>query len=367
MDEKPVTSAEPNFLLAKAKHTVERKRRARIVKMILPGLLGVLLFVIHSVLSPMLNYNLTVPFGLLSIVLIGVSAGFVVVTYLQTGFALSKEIEVEAELAVLREPSSLGGIESILGSVRKVVKSDSQESLSDDLRALREEIQRLKVEVDKNSYLRMGEPDHESMRQFLDDSAAEVAVKAHSLLAAEVTRQVKSDYMNLRFDECRARLLQEIRDLNRKGNTNLAIGAGISTIGILLLGVTLVYEVTESRDMLTLASHYLPRLSLIILIEVFAYFFLRLYKSGLVEVKYFQNELTNIEARQISMEAAREAGDNALIGVVVTKLADTERNHILTKDQTTVELEKAKLESESKVAFGKFVTDFFQKVKPSKE
>ncbi|MNM80418.1 hypothetical protein D3C81_923880 [compost metagenome] len=62
---------------------------------------------------------------------------------------------------------------------------------------------------------------------------------------------------------------------------------------------------------------------------------------------------------------ARETGDSALIGVVTTKLADVERNHILNKDQTTVELEKAKLESESKVAFGKVVSDFFQKVRPS--
>lgn len=362
-----MSSAEPDFLLAKAKHTVERNRRARIVRMILPGLLGVLLFVIQSVLSPMLEYNLSIPIGLLSIVLIGVSAGFVVVTYLQTGFDLSKEIEVEVELANLREPSPHNSFESMLGSLPQVVNDGSPDSLSEELKKLRDEVERLKKEMEKNSYARIGEPDEEYMRHFLEDSAAEVAGKAHSILAAKVNREVKSNFIYRRFDECRARLLQEIRDLNRKGNTNLAIGAGISTVGIILLGITLIYEVTESRDMFTLVSHYVPRLSLIILIEVFAYFFLRLYKSGLAEVKYFQNELTNIEAKQISMDAAREASDNALIGVVVTKLADTERNHILTKDQTTVELEKAKLESESKVAFGKFVTDFFQKVKPSKE
>jgi len=44
------------------------------------------------------------------------------------------------------------------------------------------------------------------------------------------------------------------------------------------------------------------------LIELFAYFFLKLYKSDLSEIKYFQNELTNVEMRYAAVRLA-DAGD----------------------------------------------------------
>ncbi|MGX1126539.1 hypothetical protein [Pseudomonas sp. HLS-6 TE3448] len=358
-----MSSAEPDFLLAKAKQTVEQKRRVRIVGMILPGVLGGLLFVVHSMFyGVLMDSNLVLPVGLLSIGLIGVSAGFVVINYLQTGFALTKEYEVEAELAKLKDPSSMAGM---LGPEIRMLKIKRSNYPVDELSGLRDEVEKIKGIVDSDAFMKISEADSDFRRAFLNNSAAEIADKANAILASKVHQSVSSSLTCTRFEECRVRLMQEIRDLNRKGDINLAIGAGISAAGILLLGVTLVYETAESKDIISLVSHYLPRLSLIILIEVLAYFFLRLYKAGLAEVKYFQNELTNIEAKQIATDVAREAGDNTLIGVVVTKLAETERNHVLTKDQTTVELEKARLESDSKVAFGKFVTDFFQKVKPS--
>lgn len=357
-----MSSAEPDILLARARHAVEKSRRARIVKMILPGFVGVLLFIALSVFDEVLyRYSLNIPFGLLSIILIGVSTGFVVITYLQTGFVLTKEVELEAELAKLRPVT----FKSVLNRAVGENPGPAPNVTLLELAELRSEVGALKSSVNAQAALESDEASREFKYKFISDSAKDVAEKAHEIISSKVARVVRSSLILQNFEECRRRLLEEIENLNRRGNINLALGAGTSVVGILLLGITLVYEVTESKDIYGLVSHYLPRLSLIVLIEIFAYFFLRLYKSGLSEIKYFQNELTNVEAKQIALNVAREASDSALIGVVATKLADTERNHILFKNQTTVELEKAKLESESKVAFGKFVSDFFQKIKPS--
>lgn len=45
------------------------------------------------------------------------------------------------------------------------------------------------------------------------------------------------------------------------------------------------------------------------MIELFAYFFLSLYRTSLQKIKYFQNELTNIEAKQIALRAALSYGE----------------------------------------------------------
>ena len=108
-------------------------------------------------------------------------------------------------------------------------------------------------------------------------------------------------------------------------------------------------------------SHFVPRLTLVILIELFAYFFLSLYKASLAEIKYFQNELTNIESKELALQAALNSGEASMISDIVSKLALTERNHILSKDQTTVELERARLEKDSKSEIAKYVAELFQK------
>lgn len=94
----------------------------------------------------------------------------------------------------------------------------------------------------------------------------------------------------------------------------------------------------------TVAIHYTSRFSLIISIEVLAYFFLRLHKSNLVDSKYYQNELTNLELKYISLDAALYLKYADVAHKVISELSETERNHILEKGQSTIELKKIELE-----------------------
>jgi len=94
-----------------------------------------------------------------------------------------------------------------------------------------------------------------------------------------------------------------------------------------------------------ITAHYIPRLSVIVFAELFAYFFLRLYKSGLADIKYYQNELTNVELKISALKVALAAKDNELLKIVIGELAKVERNFILKKNETTVEIEKVKTEN----------------------
>jgi len=98
--------------------------------------------------------------------------------------------------------------------------------------------------------------------------------------------------------------------------------------GLVLLGYVVFQARFSANNLVSVASYYVPRLSLVLFIELFAYFFLNLYKSSLSEVKYFQNEMTNIEVRFTALGVALEAGDDELVREVTAELAKTERNFI---------------------------------------
>lgn len=347
MDFEPISSE----LLARARGIVERKRRKRIVTMIIPGLIGVLIFVLVSN-TPVFYGDglLNQVLGLSAAVLIGASAAMWVINYLQTGFALSNEQDLAQALL------SLGVNESV------IFNADFTQSSEFPVLKPESSLVANSIGLDEGAKQRLVE---DLKNHIAQSSADDLSQRLYAETSARLTNNLKLNQIHESFQVSRKRLLDEIESLGKKGNINLGLGVGITVVGLLLLGITVINEIDESQDVIKMASHFLPRLSLVVLIEVFAYFFLRLYKAGLAEIKYFQNELTNLECKQIAVRAAFEAADNPVVASVVAKLSETERNHIISKDQTTVELEKAKIESESNVAFGKFVTDFVQKVKPA--
>lgn len=156
------------------------------------------------------------------------------------------------------------------------------------------------------------------------------------------------------------RLMREISDLRLRSNINLLIGMAITAGGLWLLWSTV--SMVDASDLLkTLAAEgaesdtkflkslilpIIPRVLLVVFVEVFAYFFLRLYRNGLSEIKFFQNELTNIESKLTAIEFAYITKNDGALKSAIEALSSTERNFVLDKGQTTVELERAKSETE---------------------
>lgn len=157
-----------------------------------------------------------------------------------------------------------------------------------------------------------------------------------------VATRVSEDALEERFQSIVRRLGREVQDLARRGNLNLILGILTTLAGLSVLGYAVFYSpLTQSPE--ELLAYFFPRVALVILIEVFAYFFLRLYKQSLAEIKYFQNEMTNVESRQLALHVAIRHEDAALRARVVDELSRTERNFILGAGQTTVEIERERL------------------------
>jgi hypothetical protein len=177
------------------------------------------------------------------------------------------------------------------------------------------------------------------LREGADDNASDAVRKIAEIIDAgepegvprkeDAPKAPPSDAIRLerRFGSTRHRLEREIQALNRRGNLNLAIGVAV-TIGAMFLLVYLVSagHGTKFSDLSEVLSFYIPRISTVVLIEVFAYFFLSLYKQNLAEIKYYQNELTTLAVQEIAWICSTITDTVASKESVVQILAKSDRN-----------------------------------------
>lgn len=157
-----------------------------------------------------------------------------------------------------------------------------------------------------------------------------------------VSTSVKRASVEQLFTTIADRLGREVQDQAKRGNLNLILGILTTLLGLSVLAYSVFYA-PAAQAVNEILAYFAPRLSLVILIEVFAYFFLKLYKQSLSEIKYFQNEITNIESRHLAIQFAARDPDASLQLKIVEELMKTERNFLMSKDQTTVDIEKERL------------------------
>lgn len=146
------------------------------------------------------------------------------------------------------------------------------------------------------------------------------------------------------FSASKRRLMAEISALGLRGNVNLALGVVTTVVGLVLLAMYVWQMPALTSDPVPFLMSFVPRLSLVLFIQIFSFFFLRLYKSGLSEIKYFQNEITSLELKYLALRASMIASAEDSVSDVVKVLINSERNIILEKGQTTYELEKYKFD-----------------------
>ena len=162
----------------------------------------------------------------------------------------------------------------------------------------------------------------------------------------------------------RQRLFQEVKALQRRAALNLAIGSSTTVFAMAALAYLVLRLTPDFHSSASVLSYYFPRVTFVIFIEVFAFFFLRLYKVSLDDTKFYQNELTNVESRAIALRAALIDERPAEIGNILGELATTERNFVLKKGETTVEIERRKLDVGEGRAILEQVTNMIDKFKP---
>lgn len=159
------------------------------------------------------------------------------------------------------------------------------------------------------------------------------------------------------------RLRGEIDKLDRKSDINLIIGSLTTVVAFIALAIVVFGQSGPDHSLNNILYHYIPRISFIVFIEVFAFFFLRLYKLNINDIKYYQNELTNIEIKILSVISSVKFGLKEDVSAIVVELSKAERNFILEKGQTTIEFEKFKYENNSLDKFTKLLKNVLPKLK----
>lgn len=171
----------------------------------------------------------------------------------------------------------------------------------------------------------------------------------------EVLRRVYDyeDFVSLRrrdvithFRKTEKRLMDEIDGLKRRANTNMILGAIIAFVGVLGLVAFILGEPEQPEtDISLLLVHWVTRLSLVSFVEIFAFFFLKMYKTELLSIQYYQDELTGIESRKIALLFSIIHNNQEDISKSIDCLVNIDRNFKLEANQTTVDLEKLKTEN----------------------
>lgn len=148
------------------------------------------------------------------------------------------------------------------------------------------------------------------------------------------------------FETTENRIQKEISNLSRRSNINLGIGGAIAIFGIvgLIVFIFSTSKDVEPLEIIPLVVHWLVRLSLVTMVEVFAFFFLKMYKSELTSIQYFQDELTSIESRKIALLFSVLQDSEESTCKSIACLLEIDRNFKMDANQTTAELEKLKME-----------------------
>ena len=225
-------------------------------------------------------------------------------------------------------------IETIISNKIKEKISENQTKITDEEKF--ELLRDLKTKIN-----------NETNERFLTDLKNEVKLSTQSDDIIFYTRRTLD------------RLNSEIHSLVRRSNLNLVIGMALSFYGIAALFYFLsndptTFLITKSKDIVGIGGsktiedlfiNFIPKAMFVILIEIFAYFFLNLYKKSLNDIKYYQNELTNIECKYLALTSAKYFKNHKLIYEILIELVKTERNFVLEAGQSTIEIEKEKISS----------------------
>lgn len=336
--------SEAEILNAKLK--IERDDRLKKISIIAPAFTGIFIvtynYLFHTEKFSLVNNFLSV----LGPALLFVSLFFALIHYLQTGFkkqtvedALYKSNNKAITTSISIGPSSTSDTQEEISKINEYI------TLLEDRVNTLESFNNALSSNQKEEYVKI------IKSKIIEESINEASTDILKNLDENIKKSLNISQVEIVLTRTIERLREEIDSLTRRGNINLILGGMTTIVGLIILAY-FVYEIgTPSLlDKVSYIANFIPRLSVVILIEVFAFFFLKLYKSTLSEMKYFQNEMTNTEAKLAAIKCSIITSDKDGISTVIKELITTERNAIIEKGQTTVEIEKNRLDQQSTTA-----------------
>jgi len=138
---------------------------------------------------------------------------------------------------------------------------------------------------------------------------SDVALELEARFAAASVEAVRVAEIRASFETSHQRLKSELASLSRRSNLNLVIGVVTSSLAVALLAYMVLGIAEPFKSITDLLSHYIPRVTVVLFIEVFSFFFLRLYRATLAEIRLYQQDITALALRQVALETVWSAAD----------------------------------------------------------
>jgi hypothetical protein len=314
----------------------ERRRRWLLAQGILLALLGSLVATSANSIADAFRLN---PGGILV-------AGF---TTLAVGVGALLQLYLRGDLHIAGlDPEwptpDLGANEALIESLRNSLTSQVEQTARIDAQ-LSAVVANLR---DKPRLELPGDLRHEVKSLLQHELAREATAEALAAIAARSASDTKRDSSMLQLERTTAdsirRLTKELESLDRRGRLNLIIGVLTTTTAVGVLIYLIVGAQTIPHSLYELLAYYVPRLSIAIFIEVFAFFFLRLYKATLLEIKFYQNELTNLGLLTFALHTAVLSDSKESIAKIAELMARADRNQMSVtapEEQTPAKIEQA--------------------------
>ncbi|WP_160112237.1 hypothetical protein [Aquimarina sp. AU58] len=175
--------------------------------------------------------------------------------------------------------------------------------------------------------------------------------------------KLSTDPIKIHIEDLEERIFYEISNLRRNANLNLGIGIAATVVAVISLGYVILTQEIQDVYYDKFLMNFIPRLSLVLFIELFAFFFLKQYKSNLEDIKYYNNEKTNIDFRILAIKIAETLEDKTMHDQIINSFISIDRNFKLDKDQSTIQLEKMKLDNEQNLQLSNLLAKAIDKLK----
>jgi hypothetical protein len=204
-----------------------------------------------------------------------------------------------------------------------------------------------------NGEISLDKDNSNNLSDFIDDKIN----KAITVSENKINSLISGDNENKLFrysqvientKDIRERIKKEINNLSRRANLNLAIGIFAAMIAIVFLLYNGWFRESDFHEKwFNFLTFYLPKLSLLLFLGTFSFYFLNLYKSNLGVIQYYQNELNDIDFKIIALTTILLSENNTKsLEKISDYFAKMNWNKIMSKEQTNIELERRRYDQD---------------------
>ena len=221
-------------------------------------------------------------------------------------------------LLYLRGGISFGFLNNVVSASFSQIdeSTDPSRAMLEAMAEVRSQVERLKS-AQANA---LGTDREELVRAVSATLSSDLTDELESRFSARAIEVERLKAIRRSFVLARGGLELELASLARRGNLNLVIGSITTAIAVGLLIYMVLTAKVDPDSVTKILAYYIPRVSVVIFIEVFAFFFLRLYKSTLHEIRLYQLDLTSLALCETAVETAWASADPSAKGVLSSQL-----------------------------------------------